>query len=327
MSQTRPQATGIVPKIVDAIDTFQRRQTLVGFPYAVLKKFGDDQASYQAAILTYYSFLSIFPLLLVATTVIQLVAQHNLALQTRLSHTLTARLPLLGAQLQQSIHASNKTGIALVVGLLLTTYGAKGVADAFQNTLNSIWQVPKVHRVGFPKSPLKSLSIIALGGLGLVLSAFLSSLATSQGKAWIYAVFAFIVGYVIIMCTLLVVIRLGLSIKIRLKDALFVAALAAFGLQIVQLLGGYLVQHQLTNTRSLYGSFAIVLGLLFWLYIQAEIVIYVIEASTVLSLKLWPRALNANRLTPEDHRAYQLYAKRERYNPKEHVKVELEADR
>lgn len=325
MDKPSSSRTGIIPRIVNGIDSFQRRHTFIGFPYGVLKKFGDDQASYQIAILTYYAFLSIFPLLLVATTVIQIVTRHNAALQARLLHVLTVHLPLLGNQLQQSIHASNKTGVALVIGLVLTTYGAKGVADAFQNMLNTIWQIPKVERAGFPKSPLKSLSIILIGGIGLMLSTILSGYATAQGHGALYAVLGFLMSYIVIMLTLLVVIKLGLSIKVGLKDTLLVAGLAGLGLQLLQSLGGYLLQHQLNNTRSVYGSFALILGLLFWIYLQIEVLVYAIETSTVRSLQLWPRALDTNNPTPQDYAAYKLYAKRERYNPRAHVRVELES--
>ena len=44
---------------------------------AVIRKFGNDQAGGLAALIAYYAFFSIFPLLLVFTTILAFVLQGN----------------------------------------------------------------------------------------------------------------------------------------------------------------------------------------------------------------------------------------------------------
>jgi hypothetical protein len=56
--------SGLVNRVIAWADGMQRRHGVLGFPYAVVKKYGDDAGGRQAALITYYGFLSNFPLLL-----------------------------------------------------------------------------------------------------------------------------------------------------------------------------------------------------------------------------------------------------------------------
>ena len=62
-----------VNRIIAWADRVQRRHGLLGFPYAVIKKYGDDDGGREAALITYYGFLSIFPLLLLGVAILSRV--------------------------------------------------------------------------------------------------------------------------------------------------------------------------------------------------------------------------------------------------------------
>ena len=62
----------MAPTAVD-LDRYQRSHPVVGFPLAVVYKFVDDQCAYLAAGLTYYAFVAIFPLLLIASSILGFV--------------------------------------------------------------------------------------------------------------------------------------------------------------------------------------------------------------------------------------------------------------
>src|SRR4051812_43588700 len=113
----------IIQKTVYKIDLFQRRFRPVAFIYAVIKKYGDDEAGYQAALLTYYGFLSLFPLLLVLTTVAGMLAGGHPHLRETIISGTTSYFPTLGNQLSEHIGGLHKSGLALVVGIVLTLYG------------------------------------------------------------------------------------------------------------------------------------------------------------------------------------------------------------
>jgi len=68
------------------------------------------------------------------------------------------------------------------------------------------------------------------------------------------------------------------------------------------------VSHQLAHTSSAYGTFAVVLGLIAWLYLEAELTLYAVEINVVLTYRLWPRSIAPPPYTEQDRRAFQLYA-------------------
>ena len=68
-------------QLVRRFDRLQRGRSVVGFPLAVWRKYAEDHGSYLAAIVTYYAFLSLSPLLLVAASVLGFVLRGHAALQ------------------------------------------------------------------------------------------------------------------------------------------------------------------------------------------------------------------------------------------------------
>ena len=125
------------------------------------KKFGDDQAGNLAALIAYYAFVAIFPLLLVLVTVLNIVLKNDPGLQQPAAELRAGAVPGDRPAARQHIGPLHQTGLALVVGLLGTFIGARGVATAMQNALNSAWEIPFARRPGFPWSWLRSFGLIA----------------------------------------------------------------------------------------------------------------------------------------------------------------------
>jgi inner membrane protein YhjD len=315
-------------RLVSALDRFQCRHRFAGFPYAVIKKYGDDVSGYQAALITYYGFLSLFPLLIVATSIIGLVSQHNDALRERLMNSVGSYFPAIGEQLQSSVHTSKTTGVALIIGLLFALYGAKGSADALRHALDHAWEVPKQQRPGFPKNTLKSLSLIVGGGIGLVASAFLSSYATVavSHTVWLRAI-PLVISLILTYLVFLFVFKVGSARKHKLEDIRLGALIAAIALLVLQIVGSFLVKHQLHNARTTNAQFAVVLVLLFWIYLQAQVIMYAIQINVIHTLKLWPRSLGGKDLTKADRQALALYVHREKLQePPEEVAVRFKSN-
>jgi len=102
--------------------------------------------------------------------------------------------------------------------------------------------------------------------------------------------------------------RLGTVSDISSRQLWPGAVISAVIWQILQAVGGYFVSHQLEHASALYGIFAIVLGLLAWLYLQAELTLYAVELNVVRAYRLWPRSIAPPPYTEQDRRAFQLYA-------------------
>lgn len=281
-----------ITKRLRKIDKFQQRHGFTGFTYAVIKKYGDDEGGYKAALLTYYGFLSLFPLLLILTTVTQWLLQDESQLKQRIIKGATNYLPIVGTQLQHNVGGFSKTGLPLLIGLLVLIYGLRGVADVFRHTVNDVWRVPTTDRSGYFPALARSFSIVVFGGLGFLGAAVVASYGTASKQGWALRSLFISISALLIFLSFMFIIKMALNRPTRMLKNIWVgAAVATIGLLVLQSLGGYILAHELKNLDNLYGTFALVLGLLFWLYLQTQLIVYAIEIDTVRMLKLWPRSL------------------------------------
>lgn len=296
----------ILTQLTTWADSVQQRHKPLAFLYAVVKKYGDDNGGYQAALLTYYGFVSLFPLLLVFVTIMHFILDNNADLQAQILDNLQTYFPLLGDQLTTSIGSIGKTGFGLAAALLFTFYGARGGADAMRFSLDTMWHIPKTERLGFPKNILRSVSLIAIAALGFLVTAGASVITSGLGEALWVKILVNILGFAILSSAIVGVFRMGISKKTAIQRLLPGAIVAGACIQMLLTFGGILVAAQLQNLDNLYGTFAIVLGLLFWIYLLSQVLVYAAEINTVRAYKLWPRGLDANQPTKADKAAQKL---------------------
>ncbi len=304
-------------KMVRAIDRAQQSHAWLAMAVATWKKFGDDQAGNLAALVAYYAFASLFPLLLVAYTVLDLVSKASPSVASRLESALKD-YPVIGDLGGQTL---NRAGLALVVGILLTLYASLGVANAIQNAMNTAWTVPKYQRPGFPKNQLRSLGIIAIIGPGEIITIALSTIASGAGhlggaggKAA-----AIVISLLLNVGLFWLAFRMATSKDVRGRDLRLGAILAAIAWQILQLALSSGLVH--LHSRSAYGTFGTVLAILTWVYLQAQITLYVVELDVVRARRLWPRSVVPPPLTHADLRAYQAYAQQTQLRPEISISV------
>jgi membrane protein len=297
-------------QLLHTADRTQQGRPWLAIPVATWKKFGDDQAGNLAALISYYAFASIFPLLLVFVTILDLVLRNNPAERAKLEHSALSQYPVVGNDLLNHVHGLSGTGFALAIGLILALLAARGVANAAQNAFNSVWGVPFTRRPGFPWDQLRSLALVLVIGPGILATIALSSLAGGTGHV-ISGAFAHILTVAISLLLNIGLFWLGFRIatakEIATRDLRLSAILAAVAWQVLQVLGGYFVAHA-ANSNSAYGVFGVVLGLLAWFYLEAQLTLYVVELNVVRVRRLWPRSLNPPPLTDADLRSYELYA-------------------
>jgi membrane protein len=304
------------------LDRFQQRHPWAGFPFAVIKKYGDDQAGNQAALITYYGFLSIFPLLLVAVTVLGMVLAHNPTLQQKVLSSALKNFPVIGTQLRHNIRSLNRTGIGLGLGILGTFYGARGVASAAQNAFNHAWNVPKSERPGFPFNTLRSFGMIFAVGGGMIITTVLAGYgAGSHGLNAGIRIAAYALALVVNVAAFWMGFRWGTAKSIRGGDMWLAAIIAAVFWQILQGVGTFLVARELKNASEVYGTFAFVIGLMWWIYLQAQFTMYALEIDVVRVRRLWPRSLVQPPLTAGDEKAYETYVEEEKRRRPEEVDI------
>ncbi|MHA6758222.1 YihY/virulence factor BrkB family protein [Streptacidiphilus sp. PAMC 29251] len=320
--------------IISRLDGYQRRHHWLGLPLAVVYKFVEDQGTYQAALLTYYGFVSLFPLLLLLTTGLGFALHGNPHLQQEVLDSALGQFPVIGDQIGANIHSFHGNTFALVVGIVGSLYGALGIAQAAQNALNRIWAVPHFRRPNPLKGRLRSLILLGLLAVGVVLTSALAALSATSHVFGVDISWAARIGAVALSVAVNAALLL-LTYRVLTARALKVAQLwpeALAGAVVWQLLlaaSTYSVSHTLRGSTPTYGMFAIVLGLLTWLYLGALTFVLCAQSATVRARRLWPRNLLAPftddiTLTGADKRAYTSYATTESYKAFEEVRVEFD---
>jgi YihY family inner membrane protein len=312
-------------RLLRALDRYQQRHVWLGFPVAVVKKYGDDQAGNHAALLAYYGFFSLFPLLLVAVTVLGFVLQGNTELSDRIVESAVGQFPVIGDDIQRAVSQGRLlgSGLALVVGVALTLWGGLGVAEAAQNAMNGLWNVPRKRYPNFLLRRLRGLLWLVVLGGGLLLASLAGGIAQAADTAWSGA--AGVAASTAVNTLLFLVGFRVLTVRhVRLRSLLPGALLAAVAWALLQWLGGWYVDRQLSRASNTYGTFALVIGLLSWLYLAATVTLYAAELNVVRTRRLWPRGLIQPPLAGADERVLEDLAKQEERRPEQTVEVSFD---
>jgi uncharacterized BrkB/YihY/UPF0761 family membrane protein len=112
---------------------------------AVVNKYADDRSGYLAARIAYYAFLSLFPLLLLLTTVLGVVLVDDPGLQQQVLNSALSQFPVIGDQLGQRGHLSGSAA-GVVIGIAFAPFGALGGGQAVQSAMDIVWVVPRTIR-------------------------------------------------------------------------------------------------------------------------------------------------------------------------------------
>jgi membrane protein len=296
-------AVSLGKRTVRALDRFQRRHAWAGFPFAVAKKYGDDQAGYLAALIAYYGFFSVFPLMLVFVSVLGIVLADSPQLQQKIIDSALAQFPIIGPTIAEEVHAITGNAVALTVGIVTALWAGLGVVQAAQNAMNQIWDVPRKDRPNFVISRLRSLLMLSVLGTTLLASTFLSGLATVRStdgpllRTWEIAL-SLLFNLILFMLVYRVLTRLDL----RWRDVLPGGIVAAVLWTALQGVGSYYVDHTIKGASNVYGTLALVIGLLVWIQIGGQLALYCAEINVVRVRRLWPRSLAKPPRTGADRR-------------------------
>lgn len=305
-------------KPVRAFDRLQRRTPALGFPLAVVKKFSDDQASHLAALVAYYGFFSLFPLLLVLVTGLGYVLQDNSDLYDTIVDSALGQFPVIGDDIQ--IGALTGDTAALIIGLLGALWAGLGVTVAAQRAMNEVWDVPHRERRNFLTARLWGLLVlVVLGTMNISISVAVALLVGGLGGLGVG-----ISGYglTLLLNVLLfwATFRLLTTDEVPTRQLWVGIVIAALGWAILQTAGGLYVDRVVSRATATYGFFAIVIGLLSWLYLGGHILLYAAEANVVRARRLWPRGL-MDPVTAADVQALRASARVAERKDGEHVEV------
>ena len=303
-----------VERLARWLDAFQQRHGPIAFLYGVVKKFGDDKAGSLAALVVYYALLSLFPLLLILVTVLGLVAGSDPDIERRILNSALGQFPVIGDQLRANIHALERnSATGLVVGLLWLLWSSIGVSQAGQLAMAQIWNIRGVRRPNYWGRLARSGLFIVLLSAFIVASTGLAWLASypSHGFSMLWRVGGGVVSGVLNVATYLVAFRVLTPAVVGVRQLVPGAAAGGLVWTVLQTVGGYLVARYVRGATPVYGFFAGVLGLIFWIYLGAQVTLYCAELNAVLANRWWPRGLVQPPLTAADKEVLTALAREE----------------
>lgn len=312
-------------RLLRRVDEQHQRRAWIALPYAVMKKFGDDQAGNLAALIAYYGFLSLFPLMLVMVTLLGLLLRNNPGLRATIKASALANFPVIGDDISRSVHSLRGSGLALAVGLVVAVWAGVGVLKVLQTAMNTVWNVPYRHRPNFFTSLLRALIMLFVLGVITIASAAAGSVGAGSDN-WALGIAGVAISVVLNLVLFLLAFRILTTAEVTWGDVFPGAAVAALAWTVLQAVGGYVVSHQLQGASDTYGTFATVIGLLAWIYLGAQVTLFAAEVNVVRKRRLWPRAIVQPPLTDADERALKSYAEQEERRPEEDVDVRIIED-
>ena len=312
--------------VTSTLDGLQRRHPAAGFPIAVLYKYFDDFGGYLAALIAYYGFLALFPLLLLGSTILGIVLSGNPAAQQSVLHSALSQFPVIGQQLRQPERIGGGL-VGLLVGGLGALYGGLGVTMAAQNAMNTAWRVPRNSRPNPIKGRIRGVLLLATVGLAVLGTSVLSALGGGAGPLGAgLRVLVLVASVALNAAAFILAFRVATARPLTVRQVAPGAVGAAVVWQLLQSFGTVYVGQVVKNASATNSVFAVVLGLIAFIYLTAVAVVLCVEVNVVRVDHLYPRALltpltDNVELTDADRRAYTGQAKAQRSKGFEQVDV------
>jgi membrane protein len=274
------------PKVAaqSGVATIRRRRPFVDHLIRAFSRYQADGGDRLAAGVTYFGFLSFFPLIALAFSIAGFVVDAYPDAQHKLTEQINNFLPGLADKLDVTTIGNAKvaTGLVGLAGLLLA---GLGWIDALREAVRAIWH----HNVKAGNFLVKKLADIGvLAGLGLTLLASVAVTGVSSaamswfldliglennsvarvGLRLVGIALALVVDFAVFLFLFTRLPRLNTPLKRVAKGAM----LGAVGLEILKVVGSILVAR--TTNNPVYGAFAVVVGLLIWINLVSRFMLF-----------------------------------------------------
>ena len=306
---------------VKAFDRYQQKHAWLAIPMAVVRKFSNDQAGNLAALIAYYAFFSIFPLLLVFTTILGFVLQGNPGAEKSVENSVLGQFPVIGSQI--GAHQLTGRTSALVIGLITSLLAGLGVTQAAHNAFDRVWAVPFKDRPDFLQSRLRGLLLLVCLGAVFIISSAASGVVTGLGGPLV-RVGVIALSLAVNFVLFLAAFRFMTAAAVPTRCMWIGVGFAAVFWEILQVVGGIYINHVYRHASGTYSQFALVIALLVWLHLGAQVTMYAAEINVVLARHLWPRSLMGPPEAYADEKTLRALAKVEERHETEQVDVRFE---
>ena len=222
-----------------------------------------------ASVLAFFGFLSIFPLLLVATTVLGFVLEDNPDLQERIIDGALDDIPVLGQTLSDNPASLNGNIWALLIGLALALWSATKAFVALQGAQDDVWEVHVDDRNALPKVRGKALlGLLIIGGAqigSIVITTLVAAADLPNAGRILLTAATIVINIAVIFAMFKYLVSASLTWRMVWPGAI----IGGLAYTLLQQFGTMIVQRISDNAGVTYGQFALVLGLVTWLSLLA----------------------------------------------------------
>lgn len=299
---------------------------MIAVAVAVHRKASEDRAGDLAAVVAFYGFFSLFPLLLLLGTILGFVLDSHPGLRTDIVDAAVSQFPQ-SPELRDAITQVDGNGVALVIGLVGTLWGSFAVVNALRSAFDDIWAVPIRERAGLLPATLRNLAVVTMAAIGLVGSAALGAISDIIGDFPLGATIATNLAGILVSGLVFLGVFWFLSPRdVPLRHLAPGVVLVTVGWWVLQRLSATVIAHQLGGRGAATGVFAAGAVLLAWLALQARLTMLGVALNAVLARGWWPRALEPVAEHEGDRRVLKAHARTEERIPAERVEVRFTAD-
>lgn len=259
---------------------------VVGVAIAVQERYGGDRAGYLAAVVAYYGFLSLFPLLLLGFSVVGFVLAGRPDLQGEMFDALVSAVPglarVLGENLDALVQARAASGLIGLAGLLWTGLRA---SEAAGFAVSRIFRVEPYQsfakKKGWAIGTTVGLGLLALASLAVV--AVVGSLSAGGPAGALLAVGGVALAAGLDVALFLVAYRVltqrqGPPFSLLWKGAL----LGGLGWTALKVLGAWYVARVISGSSAVYGTLVGAVAILLLLYLASQLLLYGAQLNAVM---------------------------------------------
>jgi len=272
------------------VDRFQRSRPWLAIPVATAKRFSADNAGNLAVVLAFYAFFSIFPLLLVFVTILGFVLAGDHGAMVSVRNSVLGQFPVVGDTIRHDKLRGSVFG--LTVGVLLLLYSGLGITASARQAFDQVWDVPRHDRDGWLRGKLNGLLTLALLGAMFIVGSGASGLVSGGLGGPLLKAFGILASLAVNFGFFLIAFKVLSSEPQPWRKLVPGTALAAVLWAVMQVVGGAYIGH-FKHSAGTYGTFALVIGILAWLHIGAQMTMFCAELNVVTARRLWPVSLTA----------------------------------
>ena len=304
------------------IDRAQQDHEKLAIGAATVKKYGEDQSSSLASMIAFWAFFSIFPLFLVLVTILGYVLPEDR--RTDVLGRVASFFPLLNPG---TVGGLSGSWWPILIGLLTALWAGSGVVRVTQQAFDEVWEIPRHYRPGLLEQLRRSLFALATIGFGLVVASIMSGYVTGRDTGidlgWYGRLGGYLISLALDVGLFVIAFRILTKRDVTFRDVLPGAVLAGGAFFVLQLLSAVIISRYLGNAQGTYGSFATVITILWWFYLQAQITQLGVQLNVVLAEPLYPRSLVGGPQTDADERVLQQYADKAAHYEEQEIEMRL----